>query len=86
MTGIFNEDTVNGSKLSAEVQAQHIMRSAADKIHDAFRELNRDSYANTGIFVMDVLREADNRLLRLVKECLIERYSFKYAPDDSQSS
>ena len=36
MRGIFTEDTENGSKPTAEVQAQHIMRSAVDKIHDAF--------------------------------------------------
>jgi len=56
-----------GSK-SAEVEAQHIMRSAAEKIHVAFRELNQDSIANTANFVFLVLKEAVGSLIDLVQD------------------
>jgi hypothetical protein len=56
-----------GSK-SAEAEAQHIMKSAAEKIHIAFRELNQDSIANTANFVFLVLKEAIGSLIDLVQD------------------
>jgi len=53
---------------SAEVEAQHIMRSAAEKIHVAFRELNQDSIANTANYVFLVLKEALESLMTLVQD------------------
>jgi len=53
---------------SAEVEAQHIMRSAAEKIHVAFRELNQDSIANTANYVFLVLKEALESLVNLVQD------------------
>jgi len=80
MMGIFKKDTEIGSKISAEVQAHHIMRSAAEKIHGAFRELNRDSpHATTAIFVMDVIRESETRLFRLVRACIDEYHKYANA-------
>jgi len=53
---------------SAEVEAQHIMRSAAEKVHVAFRELNQDSIANTANYVFLVLRDALESLINLVQD------------------
>ena len=53
---------------SAEAEAQHIMRSAAEKIHVAFRELNQDSIANTANYVFFVLKEALESLINLVQD------------------
>ena len=52
-------------KKSPEVQAQHIMRSAAEKIHVAFRELKRDSITITAEFVELVMTEALSSLIQL---------------------
>ncbi|KAF8814005.1 hypothetical protein BYT27DRAFT_7083022 [Phlegmacium glaucopus] len=57
-----------GSSKSAEVEAQQIMRSAAEKIHIAFRELNQDSISNTANFVFLVLKEAVESLIDLVQD------------------
>lgn len=56
------------SSKSAETQAHDIMRSAAEKIHNAFRELNQDSIANTTNFVFLVLKEAVESLIDLVQD------------------
>lgn len=56
------------SATSAETEAQHIMRSAAEKIHAAFRELNQDSISNTANFVFLVLKEAVESLINLVQD------------------
>ena len=53
--------TKEGSTNSPEVQAQHIMRSAAEKIHIAFQELNMDSFV-----VFGVINEAFDSLLDLI--------------------
>ena len=83
LMGVFEMKTEKGSKISAEFQAQHIMRSAAEKIHGAFRELNRDSYGTTVLFVMDVMVQATNSLSNLLQDCLDEDYTSKHLPVDS---
>ena len=60
--------TKDGSTKSVEVQMQHIMRSAAEKIHGAFREYNRDSIA-TAELVSLVIEEAFKSLLDLMHDC-----------------
>lgn len=49
-------------------EAHQIMRSAAEKIHNAFRDLNQDSIANTAHFVFLVLKEAVEGLINLVED------------------
>lgn len=71
----FKMRTEKGSKLCAEVQAQKIMRSAAEKVHDAFRELNRDSFAKTAILVLNVLSQANIGLAHLEADCINEEYA-----------
>ena len=56
------------SNKSAEIRAQHIMRLAAEKIHGALRESNRDSMAITANFVNFVIQEAGTSLLKLLLE------------------
>ena len=70
---------------NAQVQAQGIMRSAAEKIHGAFRELNRDSYGHTMKFVVEVIKEADNGLLRLMRDCILENHT-QYLLSELRSS
>ena len=53
---------------SAEAEAQRIMKTAAEKIHVAFRELTQDSIANTANFVIIVLKEAVEGLIDLVQD------------------
>ena len=65
MMQIIKTKTMKNSKKSAEVQAQHIMRSAAEKIHDALQELNQDSIVTTAEFVMLVILEALGSLVDL---------------------
>ena len=60
--------TKEGSTNSAEVQALHIMRSAAEKIHDALRDVNRDSFLITAQFVFLVMQEAGGSLLDLLTD------------------
>ena len=59
------------SEKSFEVQAQHIMRSTAEKIHGALQDLNPQplSIGTTFNFVMKVMLDADNDL-----EVLFLRY------------
>ena len=64
--------TKEGSTNSAEVQAQHIMRSAAEKVHIAFQESNKDSFV-----VFEVINEAFGSLLGLMHDCISD--------DDSSS-
>ena len=77
--------TKGGPKKSAEVQAQNIMRRAAKKVHNAFRELESKSCADTADLVFDVMLEADIRLLSLMRECLFgdEDPTSKHRPVDS---
>jgi len=79
----FKLRTENGSRKSGEVQAQHIMRSAAEKIHNAFRELNRDSFPLTAGVVVNVIGEAMNSLVLLMGDCLLEEYHSSKLPVDS---
>ena len=58
MVQIIKQNTKKGTEKAAAVKAQHIMRLAAEKIHVAFRELNRDSIATTAKFMQVVIREA----------------------------
>jgi hypothetical protein len=65
MTLYFKE---HGSKISAEVQAHHIMRSAAEKIHGAFRGLKRDMYAYT--IADDIVTGAIQEVLEKFRDLL----------------
>jgi hypothetical protein len=77
MTLIFNKRTEKGSKLFPEVQAQQIMRSAAEKVHLAFQELNRDhSYTTTVLIVGEVIAEAWSTLARLTRDCINEEHEY----------
>lgn len=60
--------TEGGSSHSAESEAQRIMKSAAEKIHIAFRELNQDSISSTANYVFLVLKEAVESLIDLVQD------------------
>jgi len=57
--------TKKGSEKSFEIQAHHIMRLAAEKIHGAIQELNQDSIVTTAEFVMLVWLEAVKSLIEL---------------------
>jgi hypothetical protein len=65
-------ETERVPEISAEVQAHQIMRSAAEKIHVAFRESNRDSFVETSRLVRGAIFEAEAGLLRLALICLRE--------------
>lgn len=54
--------TKKGSTDSAEVQALQIMRTAAEKIHGAFRELHPDSFVITAKFGLLVMKDAAGSL------------------------
>jgi hypothetical protein len=64
------------SESSAGVQAQQVMRLAAEKIHDAFRELNRDSFLITALSVMQVIPDANISLSRLVLNWIKEEFKY----------
>ena len=67
MMGISKKKTKEGSrKKSADVQAQHIMKSAAEKIHNALRGLKRDSILITAKFLLLVMNEALFGLIQLM--------------------
>ncbi|KAF8167195.1 hypothetical protein B0H34DRAFT_4405 [Crassisporium funariophilum] len=53
---------------NAEMEAHRIMRTAAEKIHVAFQELNQDSISNTANFVLLVLKDALEGLIDLVED------------------
>lgn len=57
----------HGSK-SAEIKAQEIMRSAAEKIHTAFRDLNQDSISDTSNLVFTTLNDALESLINLIED------------------
>ena len=63
---ISTKKTKEVSEKSVEVQAQHIMRSAAEKVHGAFQELKRDSIITTADFVALVMDEAIRSLIYAV--------------------
>jgi hypothetical protein len=59
--------TERGLEKSAQVQVHQIMKSTAEKIHGAFRELNRDdSFLVTSILVMDAMKEANSSLSHMM--------------------
>ena len=60
--------TEKGSKIPAEVQAQHIMRSAAEKLHGVIREFNPDSFGKVGIIALEVIVEALHSLAELLPD------------------
>ena len=82
MMQLFKMRVEKGSKISAEVQAQHIMRSAAEKIHIAFRGLNQNSIGDAEQTALIATVEAMQSLLELMDDCHNED---KYLPFESQS-
>jgi hypothetical protein len=83
----FKETTEKGSKISAEVQAQHIMRSAAEKVHGALRDLkpNPDSLGTSVSDLTDVILDAMLDLLHLWADCIQKRIDdSKDLPVDSR--
>ena len=68
MMGYINERSKDGSINYTEVQAQHIMKAAAEKIHTAFQELNRDSLVVTARFVFQVMIETVDSLIDLIHD------------------
>jgi hypothetical protein len=75
----------HGSEISAEVQAHHIMRSAVEKIHEAFWELKRSLYAYSiaNKIALNVIREVWEKIEHLLGDCSVELeedYSSKYLP------
>jgi hypothetical protein len=77
MTRWLKLETERVPEISAEVQAHQIMRSAAEKIHVAFQELNRDSYFKTERLVRVAILKAYGSLVRLVIDCVIENLKTK---------
>ena len=63
----------DGSIQSAEVRMHHIMRSAAEKVHGAFREFHRDSSAITTSELYEMVRlaniEALESIFDVIKGC-----------------
>jgi len=58
MTQILNNRTKKDSKTFADIRIHQIMKSAAERIHNALRELDHDSIPTTAQLVMDVMNEA----------------------------
>ena len=85
LMGVFKMRTEKGSGTSAEFQAHYIMRSAAEKIHVTFRELNRDTYSATVLSVMCVMQEAMDSLAQLLQSCIDEDRTSEHPPVDSRS-
>ena len=65
---IIKKKTKEGSTKSAEVQAQDIMRLAAEKIHGALRGLKWDSVTITAEFLLLVMNEALKSLIELLND------------------
>jgi hypothetical protein len=65
MTEMMKKKNKDGSR-KHEVEAQHIMRSAAEKIHGVIRELKQDTTVIASEFVALVMRQAVHRLVDLV--------------------
>ena len=68
MMQIINMGTKDDSTISAEFQAQHIIRSTAEKIHGVLRELNRDADVSTAKLVAPIVAEALESLGRLARD------------------
>jgi hypothetical protein len=71
------------STKSAEVQAHHIMRSAAEKIHVAFRESNRESLMRTPVFVTKAMTAALHSFNDLIKQIGHDDNDSEHLPVDS---
>ena len=67
---MINEEIKGVSKKSSEDQVHHIMRSAAEKIHDSVRELNQDSKSivNAAKFGLLMMQEAVKSLFDLLED------------------
>ena len=59
---------------SAGVLAQHIMRSAAERIHGVVREFNQDSVLSTSWLASLVIQEAMESLFGLIRDDDPSRY------------
>jgi hypothetical protein len=75
MMRIIKKKTKEGSN---EVRAQHVMRLAAEKIHGAFRELNRESVVTTSEFVKLVMQEALTNLIELLYDSSSSKFTFPF--------
>jgi hypothetical protein len=61
-----------GSKKPIKIKGVHIMKSAAEKIHCAFRDIKPGSSTIQIDFALEVIIEAMNDLSRLLDESVIE--------------
>ena len=68
MMRMSGKKTRDGSTKSAEVQVHDTLRSAAEKIHSAFREFNQDSIAITFQLVTLVMNETIESILYLIHD------------------
>ena len=71
---MFTHFKENGSKISAEAQAHHIMRSAAEKIDVAliaFRKMKREEMHVFLVdeIMVDAVQEAFGKILVLIRDC-----------------
>ena len=75
---IYEMKTKAGFTNSSEVKAQHIMRSAAEKIHRTFRDLDLDSFD-----VFQVMERAVANLVDLIRDRDGDDSS-KHLPNDAR--
>ena len=80
--------TMEDSTESAEAQALHIMRSAAEAIHGAFQEINPDSFIESATFVIRVMVDALQHILDMTPDrdsddVVSSRYSLKLMGDEN---
>lgn len=60
----------DGSTQSVEVRIHNVLRTAAEKVHDALRQYNRDSNrANVAESVVSAMGEALETILDVIKVC-----------------
>ena len=64
--------TKKGSEKSVEIQAHHIMRAAAETIHDSFRELKRSSTETTAEFQRCVMSDTLSSLAVLPMNVILD--------------
>ena len=63
----FKMKTKEGSTVSAEAQALHIMRTAAEAIHRVLRKLNGDTFLDSAVTALIFMRQAMDNLLDLME-------------------
>ena len=63
----FKMKTKEGSTDSAEAQALHIMRTAAEAIHRVLRKLNGDTFLDSAVTALIFMRQAMDNLLDLME-------------------